>query len=238
MPRSIQDSARRDFIANGYTVVPDAVGQAIVDTLIRSTADCFERSRGRGGVRHLMRDVPAARALAESEAMRGIAELALGFGAHPVRGILFDKNPDANWKVIWHQDLTIAVRERRDVPGFGPWSEKDLIPHVQPPLELLAQMVAVRLHLDDCTEENGPVRVIPGSHRAGRLSPDQITALRGQAAEVECTVGRGGVLAFFSLILHASSPARKPLHRRVLHIEYVASSWRELPGGPEWCEAS
>lgn len=234
----MRDSHLDDFIGNGYTVVPDAVGKETVDTLIQSTAECLERSRGRGGVRHLLRDVPAVHELAESETMRGIAERALGRGAHPVRGILFDKNPDANWKVIWHQDLTIALRERRDVPGFGPWSEKNSIPHVQPPLELLRQMVAVRLHLDDCTEENGPVRVIPGSHRAGHLSREQITALRVQTPEVECTVARGGVLAFFSLILHASSPARKPLHRRVVHIEYVASSWRELPGGLEWCEAS
>lgn len=152
-------------------------------------------------------------------------------------GILFDKNSDANWKVIWHQDLTIAVRKHRNVPGFGPWSEKDSVPHVQPPLQLLTQMVAVRLHFDDCTEENGPVRVIPRSHQIGRLDPEQISNLRARGPEVECIVPRGGVLAFHSLILHASSPARRPLHRRVVHIEYVASSWRELPGGLEWQEA-
>ena len=86
--------------------------------------------------------------------------------------------------------------------------------------------------------ENGPVRVLPGSHREGRLSAAQIDALRQRVPEVECTVPAGGVLAFHSLLLHASSPARVPLHRRVIHIEYVAAGWRELPGGLQWQEAS
>lgn len=90
----------------------------------------------RGGVRHVSRDLPEVRALAASPGMRRIAEAAVRAGAHPVRGIVFDESPDANWNVIWHQDLTIAVRERREVPDFGPWSEKDGAPHVQPPAAL------------------------------------------------------------------------------------------------------
>jgi ectoine hydroxylase-related dioxygenase (phytanoyl-CoA dioxygenase family) len=170
--------------------------------------------------------------------MRAIAEAAVGPGAFAVRGILFDKSPDANWKVVWHQDLTIGVRAKRDVPGFGPWSAKDGAPYVQPPADLLREMVAVRLHLDDCTSENGPVRVIPRSHLSGRLAPALIDEWRARGPEVECTVGIGGVLAFYSLLLHASSPARAPLHRRVVHIEYVSAAWRELPGGLEWQEVS
>lgn len=225
------------FASRGFCIEADVATPAEIAALTSAVAPTLGASGVRGGVRHVLRDIPEVRTLAESHGMRRIAEAAVGVGAYPVRGILFDKSPDANWKVMWHQDLTIAVRVRREVPGFGPWSEKDGAPHVQPPTDLLRAMVAVRMHLDDCTSENGPVRVLPGSHREGRLSAAQIDAWRQGVPEVECTVPAGGVLAFHSLLLHASSPARVPRHRRVIHIEYVGRSWRELPGDLQWQEA-
>lgn len=229
-------SAAAAFARDGYLIVPDVVGAPAVDALLADVSGVAAGARGRGGVRHLLRDVPSVRVLADAPAVRGAAEAALGPGAFAVRGILFDKTPGANWKVVWHQDLTIAVAERREVPGFGPWSEKDGVPHVQPPAALLAHMVAVRVHLDDCTEANGPVRVLPGSHRAGRLTSADVDRWRAATSEVVCTVPRGGVLAFHSLLLHASSPARAPAHRRVVHLEYVAAEWSMLPGGLAWYE--
>ena len=224
------------FAHDGYSIFPQVLDAVTVDDLLSAIAPLIEINIGmKGGVRHLLR-LPAIQVLAYSPAVRGVAEAALGQGAFAVRGILFDKTSDANWKVIWHQDLTIAVRERHDVIGFGPWSEKDGVPHVQPPATLLADMVAVRIHLDDCTETNGPVRVLPGSHRAGRLLPNQIDRWRTITPEIVCTVPRGGILAFHSLLLHASSPAIEPLHRRVIHLEYVAAKWKELPHGLEWYE--
>src|SRR5436305_11656262 len=62
----------------------------------------------------------------------------------PVRAIYFDKSAENNWAVAWHQDLTIAVQEHIDVPGYGPWSAKDGVVHVQPPVEILEQMITVR----------------------------------------------------------------------------------------------
>jgi ectoine hydroxylase-related dioxygenase (phytanoyl-CoA dioxygenase family) len=180
-----------------------------------------------------LRDVPAVRALARSSAIRALAEAAIGSGAFAVRGILFDKTPEANWKVAWHQDVTIAVTARREVPGFGPWTEKDGVVHVQPSLGVLADMVAMRVHLDDCGESNGPLRVLPGSHHAGRLDAAAIQRWRRDVPEVLCAVPRGGVLAFRPLLLHASSAATRPDHRRVVHLEFAAA---ELPGGLVWYE--
>ena len=119
------------------------------------------------------------------------------------------------------------MQERIDVPGFGPWSIKSGVPHVQPPVEVLEQMVAVRLHLDDCGEENGPVRVLPGSHRLGRM----VNPPWGVPSGVSCVVPRGGVLLMRPLLWHASSPAASPAHRRVVHIEFAAMP---LPGGLKW----
>lgn len=155
----------------------------------------------------------------------------LGSQAAVVRGILFDKTPQANWKVPWHQDLTIALQDRAEVEGFGPWTIKDGVHHVQPPVACLDQMLAIRIHLDDCGEENGPVKVIPGSHHMGRLSADQIQELSRTHTHVSCTCSRGDALLIRPLLLHASSAAASPAHRRVIHLEYAAF---ELPSALRW----
>jgi len=152
----------------------------------------------------------------------------LGRAAFPIRAILFDKTEGANWKVSWHQDLTIAVRERRDVPGYGPWSSKQGVVHVQPPVTVLEQMLAVRLHVDESGAGNGPLRVLPGSHRVGKLRDEEIPAWQRRTSDELCLVPRGGALVMRPLLLHASSPATEPHHRRVLHIEYANC---DLPAG-------
>lgn len=181
--------------------------------------------------RSLLRDCPSAVRLASEGPLKAIADDALGGDAFAVRALLFDKVSSANWGVPWHQDLAIAVEEKVDVPGFGGWSVKDGIPHVLPPAEVLAQLVTLRIHLDDCGEDNGPLRVLPGSHGAGKLSAAEIARWRDEAAEVICTAARGDGLVMRPLLLHASSAAEQPGHRRVLHLEYAA---QPLPGGLRW----
>jgi ectoine hydroxylase-related dioxygenase (phytanoyl-CoA dioxygenase family) len=149
----------------------------------------------------------------------------------PVRALFFDKTPVTNWKVAWHQDLSIAVAERRDVPGFSGWSLKDGVWHVQPPASVLERMITLRLHLDDCGTENGPLKVIPGSHREGRLSRERIEWWKTHGEVVECHVPACGALLMRPLLLHSSSPARQPAHRRVLHVEFASES---LPAGLQW----
>lgn len=231
MPLTLAE--RTDFAAavdrDGWAVTPPVVPQLEIDRLVDELAPLATGDRG--GVRNLLDVSPAARALATSAAVRSAAESVLGPHCFAVRAILFDKTAGANWKVVWHQDLTIAVRERSSVAGYGPWSEKAGVPHVQPPPELLERMLAVRVHLDDCGADNGPVRVISGSHRAGRLSAAAVDAWRAGADAVECLAERGGILAFRPLILHASSPAASPAHRRVVHLEFAAD---ELPAPLEW----
>lgn len=201
---------------HGWAVTPRICDDATVEHLRAIVAALA--ADGRGGARNLL-DLLDVRALASSEPVRHLACSVLGDHCFAVRALLFDKTPEANWKVIWHQDLTIATCERYEVPGYGPWTEKAGVSHVQPPVSVLENMLAVRLHLDSCGAENGPVRVLAGSHRLGRLSADAIDALRRSQSETECLVEQGGVLAFRPLIVHASAPARAPAHRRVIHIE-------------------
>jgi hypothetical protein len=166
--------------------------------------------------------------LARSDRMINLVRPHLPLEPVPVRAIYFNKSSEANWLVAWHQDLTISVPERVEMPGFGPWSMKDGVPHVQPPIELLQAMLAVRLHLDDADESNGALRIIPGSHKAGRLNKDQIQKFRAEKAEFVCAARAGDALLMRPLLLHASGRSKSGGHRRILHIEYAGFS---LPPG-------
>ena len=171
------------------------------------------------------------RRLVEGVALRALVTKALEVTARPVRGILFDKTSAAKWKVPWHQDVTIAVRHRVDVSGFGPLSMKEGILHVQPPASVLEKMISIRVHLDDCPEENGGLRVVPGSHLHGKLSAIDTESWVAGTPAVACPVGQGGVLIMRPLLLHASSAASLPAHRRVLHFDFAVC---DLPDGMGW----
>jgi hypothetical protein len=179
--------------------------------------------------------LPAVSTLARSSRLLDVVRPHLASEPLPVRAIYFDKSVEANWLVSWHQDLTLALGARAKHPGFGPWSTKDGIPHVQAPVELLQQMLAVRLHLDDTNETNGALRVLPGSHRLGRLSAEQIQALRSEQPDFLCAVSAGDALLMRPLLLHASSRSTSGGHRRILHIEYAGF---RLPSEFHWNEAA
>jgi ectoine hydroxylase-related dioxygenase (phytanoyl-CoA dioxygenase family) len=206
---------------------------ALGHEISNQSAEASRRGDSLYAVRNLLSLSAAARDIARSEPIRRLVEPVLGSGCFAVRGILFDKTPGANWNVAWHQDISLAVRERCDLPGWGPWSVKAGIVHVQPPEEVLETMLTVRLHLDACGAENGPLRVLPGSHNKGRIAHEHVAELRHQTPEKDCRIGRGGVLLMRPLLLHASSHASQPGHRRVLHLEFAAGN---LTSPLEWNE--
>jgi hypothetical protein len=184
--------------------------------------------------RRNMLTVPTVAALAKSEKLLDLVRLHTYGSPRPVRAIWFNKSAEANWLVAWHQDLAIAVRERVDVPGFGAWSVKEGVPHVQPPAEVLERMLTVRIHLDHADGENGALRVIAGTHLLGRLSAEQIAALREERGETLCEAAAGDALLMRPLLLHASGRSTSDRPRRVLHLEYAGE---ELPGGLAWRES-
>jgi ectoine hydroxylase-related dioxygenase (phytanoyl-CoA dioxygenase family) len=225
---------------DGYVIIADCIESEAIDALraeLEGThADGVVKQRsGRAyGIRNLLNVMPSAREMANSAPLRSLVEAALGREARVVRGIYFDKHRDANWKVAWHQDLTIAVRRKVEAAGYGPWSLKAGIAHVQPPVDILENMLALRLHLDDTCEANGALRVIPGSHKHGRLDVRDIQHLKNEHGVTTCPVKKGGVMLMRPLLLHASSSATLPRRRRVLHFEYASAS---LPEGMDWYES-
>jgi ectoine hydroxylase-related dioxygenase (phytanoyl-CoA dioxygenase family) len=218
---------------NGFAVIPGAFCQERIRALINAIENHRSGVGGSdsAGLRNVAEAVNAVRSLRGDKMLVDTASGVLGRPAFCVRTLFFDKTPGANWKVAWHQDLTICVKERRDADGFGPWSVKEGVTHVQPPAEILEKMITLRLHLDDCAADNGALRVLPGTHCLGRLDQHAIQKLRGDIAEVICEVPAGGILLMRPLLLHASAPATAPRHRRVLHFEFAAAA---LPGGLEW----
>ena len=198
---------------------PGVLTDAEVDALCLA-ASAFRRSRA--GARHLMRE-PHVGLLARDRRLLDLASAALGSRAEPYRATLFEKSGEANWLVVWHQDTALPLSARHDADGWGPWSTKAGILYAHAPAAALRKIVALRVHLDDSTPANGPLRVIPGSHGLGVLSDADIAALVGRERSYECTVARGGVVAMRPLVVHASSKSAVPDPRRVLHIEYTSA---------------
>ncbi|HWG17583.1 MAG TPA: phytanoyl-CoA dioxygenase family protein [Acidobacteriaceae bacterium] len=215
---------------DGFAMIEGVLAAGEVDALIAATDHDGQTETRRGGIRNLL-DVPEVQNLASSYKVRSLVEEILGSEARVVRGILFDKTEGANWKVPWHQDVTIAVRDRTDTDGFGPWSIKAGVVHVQPPSSVMERMVSLRFHLDDCPEQNGALRVIVGSHANGKLGELEVQASARNADAVVCAMKRGGLLIMRPLLIHASSASNVPGHRRVIHLDFAAVT---LPDGMEW----
>ena len=229
----MEPDTQTSLSAAGFAILPGVFAPAEVEALIDAAANIPDglgvRSRtGVYAVRNLLQLCGPVRELAHSEKLRRIA----GDG-RPVRATLFDKTPGANWLVPWHQDLTICLAGRLDVLGFSNWSRKTGVWHVQPPAFVLENILSLRIHLDDCHEDNGALRVLPGTHASGRLSAAQIAEKAQSIAPVVCAVKAGGTLLMRPLLIHASSAASRASHRRVIHIDYA---FTELPGGLRFLE--
>lgn len=175
---------------------------------------------------------PEIQSFASSSKILAVIQTHLNSPARAVRAIFFDKTAPTNWLVPWHQDLSIVVQERHEVEGFGPWSVKEELIHVQPPNSILENMLTIRIHLDPCDESNGALKVLAGSHLNGKLESDQIQKIRSETPEHLCELQLGDALLMKPLLLHASSRSQDPnRRRRVLHIEYAGCS---LPKPLRW----
>ena len=212
---------QEDIAAKGFAVIRNVFSSEEVGALVQALRGCGLR-RSRAGVRHALGLAPVA-AMATDPRLTRIACTMLGPQAVPFRATLFDKTPTSNWLVAWHQDRALPLQERRDVLGWGPWSVKEGVTYGHAPASTLEQVLALRVHLDDSTSRNGPLRVLPGTHTLGVLSDDSIHQFATKISPVDCCVGQGGVVAMKPLVVHSSSKLEIDAKRRILHIEYAAT---------------
>lgn len=218
----------------GFIIQKDVLGAETIERLIaessrlKSLSSGSRRNEAVYGVRNLLNLSPPVREFSQSAAVEKIVGKFLGKSARVVRAIYFDKVPEVNWKVPWHQDLTIAVREKRETEGFTAWTRKAEIWHVQPPARILEKMLTLRFHLDDADETNGALKVVAGSHKR-RLSSAEVQKM--SKPFTLCRASKGDVLLMRPLLVHSSSAGTKPKHRRVIHLEFAAES---LPNNLSW----
>jgi ectoine hydroxylase-related dioxygenase (phytanoyl-CoA dioxygenase family) len=203
----------------GFWIEDNVLSDRECDELIEALSLNKQR-HSRVGARHLM-SIPVVEAVANDERLFRIARVALSPRAIPFRATLFDKSARANWLVVWHQDKALPLESRNDSTEWGPWSLKAGVLYAHAPAWALSRVLALRIHLDASTSDNGSLRIIPGSHLAGVLTDDEILGLAKTKENLECLVRRGGVLAMRPLLVHSSSKASGGGQRRVLHIEYV-----------------
>jgi Phytanoyl-CoA dioxygenase (PhyH) len=206
-----------DFDQRGFQFVKNVLTSAECDELIAALPTLMRRA---GGQRSML-DIAAVADLVRSPRISTLLASFRAIDFVAISAKLFDKTPQANWKVSWHQDRVVPVADRIDEPGFENWSVKAGVLHVTPPGHVLEQILSVRLHLDDASVDNGPLRVIAGTHRLGVLHESEIKTISNGYGAAVVPASRGDGIVFRPLLLHASSSSPRPQNRRVLHIEFA-----------------
>ncbi len=215
----------RAFEDDGFAIVPSLLSDADL-----ADADAALATRGNVGDRDLLHE-PWCAALARRVQADARVTRLLPRAHVAVQCTAFEKSARRNWLVTLHQDVAIPVAARVDHAACGGWSSKQGTWYVQPPDDVLAQLVAVRVHVDDCGPDDGALNVVAGSHRGGRLDDAAAFALREARGVTACPVARGGAMVMRPLLLHASSKATGTSRRRVLHFLFGPAA---LPFGLRW----
>jgi hypothetical protein len=232
-------SVRGYAMLRGVFAPPEVerIAQSLLSELALLDDAGILRSEGKMyGVRNLLQVVPSIAELPRREPLADLISKVLGPKAGLVRVLYFDKPPSRTWSLPWHRDMTIAVKDNR-LPSllFARPTHKAGIPHVEAPIAVLESMLTLRVHLDPITDENGPLSVIPGSHRTALAEKPGCSPADQEGSDaVALRAEAGDVLAMKPLILHASSASSEEtlMHRRILHFEFAAE--RQLPDQYEW----
>lgn len=221
----------------GFLVTESLYSNDEVDAVLQiidnadTSKDTFRKSNDLFAVRQFFKELPDVLPVLLNNRLKQWINTLFGEGYFIVKSIYFDKPAGSNWYVAYHQDLTISVDQKKELPGFGPWTVKQNHFAVQPPLPVLENNFTIRIHLDDTTEENGALKVVPGSHLKGVYRPETINW--NTESEITCQVPRGGVMLMKPLLLHSSGRTTNNQKRRVVHVEFSAA---ELPEGLQWSE--
>ncbi|WP_080780251.1 phytanoyl-CoA dioxygenase family protein [Chryseobacterium phocaeense] len=237
MTEQYLDSHKEEILRKGFTVIntvfSDDEIEKITETIQKAdtSAENFRKSEDLFAVRQFLKEVPGVKDLVMNDAVKSMIRTLFGERYFVVKSIYFDKPETSNWYVAYHQDLTISVDKKLEIQGFGPWTTKKNQFAVQPPLPVLENICTIRIHLDDTDENNGALKVVPGSHAKGIYRPETINW--DVETEEICNVERGGIMIMKPLTLHGSNRTTDGRRRRVIHIEF---SDMELPDELQWSE--
>ena len=222
---------------HGYTVMNDIFTdqetESIIDLIGKadSSSPAFRKSEGLFAIRQCLKEIPGLQTAVFNKKLVSVLKNLFESDYFMIKSIYFDKPEKSNWFVSYHQDLTISVDRKVEVAGFNHWTKKQDQFAVQPPIDILKSIYTIRIHLDPTNEQNGALRVIPGSHINGIRRPETIDLTKEN--EVICSVPKGGLMIMRPLLLHRSCKTTSELQRRVIHLEF---SNTELPPGLGWAE--
>lgn len=227
---------QKSIAEDGFTIINGVFNTAEINRIIdeisvaNPSKPAFRKSSGLFAIRQFLKEVPKSVAFIFTQELQQLVHDLFGPGYFVAKSLYFDKPEQSNWFVAYHQDLTISVDKRTETAGFGPWTVKQDQFSVHPPLEILQNNFTLRIHLDETNEENGALKVIPGSH-LGISRPAEIDWEAEK--EVCCNVEKGGIMVMKPLLLHSSGRTTNNKKRRVVHIEFGKD---KLPNDLNWAE--
>lgn len=222
---------------NGFTVINNIFSNEEIERIseviqnIDTSKETFRKSEDLFAIRQFLKEIPEVKDLIFNDKIKNVIKEIFGEKYFVVKSIYFDKPEKSNWYVAYHQDLTISVDKKLELPNFGPWTTKQNQFAVQPPLNILENIFTIRIHLDDTDEKNGALKVVKKSHSKGIYRPETIDW--NVETEEICNVEKGGIMIMKPLILHGSNRTTNGQKRRVIHIEF---SDMELPEELNWSE--
>lgn len=228
---------KESLLQVGFAIIHSIYSNEEVEQILATiekadkTNETFRKSSDLFAIRQFLKEIPEAKKLIYNSNLTIIVNQLFGEGFFTVKSIYFDKPETSNWYVAYHQDLTISVDKKIELPGYGPWTVKQNQFAVQPPLEILKNIFTIRIHLDDTDEQNGALKVVPGSHNKNIYRPETIDW--SVEKETSCNVSKGGIMIMKPLLLHSSGRTTNNKKRRVIHIEF---SNKELPAELNWAE--
>ncbi|UKB82953.1 phytanoyl-CoA dioxygenase family protein [Chryseobacterium sp. MEBOG06] len=231
------ETCKSHIFEYGFTVINNVFLQTEIEAIeqilrnIDTSKENFRKSEDLFAIRQFLKEVPEIKDLVFNDNIKIVIKEIFGDKYFVVKSIYFDKPETSNWYVAYHQDLTISVDKKIDLPNFGPWTTKQNQFAVQPPLKILENIYTIRIHLDDTDENNGALKVVPKSHAKGIYRPETID----WTVETEeiCNVEKGGIMIMKPLTLHGSNRTTNGRKRRVIHIEF---SDMQLPEVLQWSE--
>jgi len=231
------ENHKSHILEYGFAVINNVFSQKELEEInhvlqnIDTSKENFRKSEDLFAIRQFLKEVPEIKDLIFNKNIQRVVKEIFGERYFVVKSIYFDKPETSNWYVAYHQDLTISVDKKLDLPDFGPWTTKKHQFAVQPPLDILENIYTIRIHLDDTDENNGALKVVPKSHAKGIYRPETID----WTIETEeiCNVEKGGIMIMKPLTLHGSNRTTNGKKRRVIHIEF---SDKELPEVLQWSE--
>lgn len=222
---------------DGYAFFEGVFSHSEVDDLAATIGRGLEAGgdavRSRAGVPYAARNAldicPEISQLWRHPLLVAVVTKVLGNEAGLVRALYLNKPPGDSWAVPWHKDVIVPVSPgETESTVFSTPTDRAGVPHAEAPLSVLRNMLTLRIHLDDNTDENGSLRVLSGSHKSGKeLTIDGFPAFPVYAQA-------GDVLVLRPLLAHKSGHAREgsDAQRRVLQLQFSASS--ELPDNFRW----